>query len=93
MSKRKNGLEENGLASFEVNSFGNLMEFHRQIVARLREESLDEEQQQLVLDRLNALTQAEIEDMEQTHDLNITKRLESVFQQLNQFIDELLESE
>lgn len=81
------------MPAFEANLFGDLMAFHRQIVARLREESLDDEQQKLVLDRLNALIQTEIEDLEQTQDLNLSKRLEAVSEQIHQFIEELLESE
>jgi len=93
MSKHKNRSEENGMPAFETNLFGDLMAFYRQIVARLPEESLDDEQQKLVLDRLNALIQTEIEDLEQTQDLNLSKRLEAVSEQIHQFIEELLESE
>src|SRR5690606_9919737 len=93
MSKHNNRSEENGMPAFETNLFGDLMAFHQQIVARLREESLNDYEQQLVMDRLNDLIQAEIKDMELTKDLDMTKRLESVSKQIHRFIDELSGSE
>lgn len=93
MSKHHGHPKHNGSPSIEVNLFNKMMGFYRQIVARLREESLDEEQQQLVLDRLNALIQNEVEEMKQTQELNVAERLHWVSEQINQFIDELAESE
>ena len=93
MSEKKKQPEQQSLASFEANLFGDLMALQHRIRTRLREESLDIEKQKLVLDRLNSLVQTEIEDMEQTKELNMSKRLTSIAEQMDQFIDELSESE
>ncbi len=77
------------LASIEANLFGTIFEFYKKAMALLRESSLDDEQLELVADRIKTLLEDANAEIKRTKDLNVTGRLEAVYDEIKLLVDEL----
>lgn len=77
------------LASVEADLFGLLFEFHQKTVALLRESTLNEEQRKVVGDRIKTLLDNVTAEMKETLQANHKERLESVYDEIKQLVDQL----
>ncbi len=77
------------LASLEANLFGTICEFHKRTMALLRQSSLDDEQLELVADRIKTLLEDADAEIKRTKDLNVTGRMEAVYDEIKLLVDEL----
>ncbi len=58
-------------------------------MALLRQSSLDDEQLELVADRIKTLLEDANAEIKRTKDLNVTGRLEAVYDEIKLLVDEL----
>ena len=77
------------LASIETDLFGALFAFHKKTMTLVRESSLDDEKLKVVADRLHTLLDDAIAEVKQTQQLNLTERLDAVYDEVKRLVDEL----
>ena len=77
------------LASLEGDLFGTLFGFLMKSMTLLRESSLDDEKRKLVADRLNSLIADVTAEMTQSQQVNLTERLEAIYDEVKRLIKEL----
>ena len=77
------------LASLEANLFGTIFDFHRKTMALLRQSSLDDDQLELVADRIKTLLEDANAEIKRTKDLNVTGRLQAAYDEIERLIDQL----
>lgn len=92
MAKKSDTPTELNLPAIEANLLGDVMSFHHKMVTRLREASLTEEQQKRATERFQVITDEAIAEMRRTNDFHLAERFERVYEQMEQFLEELAES-
>jgi hypothetical protein len=81
--------DQPSLASVEEDLFGALFGMHQRILALLRQSSLDEEKLNLLSERIKLVIENMTDAMRQSRDLNLTKRLDSAYEEIRSYAEEL----
>jgi hypothetical protein len=77
------------LASIEADLFGTIFGFHKKFMTLLRESSLDDEKQNAVAERIKTLLGNVTAEMDRTQQLNVTERLEAIYEEARRLVEEL----
>jgi hypothetical protein len=80
---------EPNLASIEENLFGVLFEFHTKAMDLLRQSALDDDELNLVADRIKTLLDDITAEIKRTKDCNVAGRLEAAYDDVKRLVDEL----
>ena len=80
------------LASVEADLFGTLFAFHKKTMTLVRGSSLDDEKMKVVADRIKTLLAAATAEMEATRQVNLTQRLDAVYDEVKRLVEELSRS-
>lgn len=79
--------------SFEADLFGALFGFHKKTMTLLRQASLDDDNLDLVADRISQLLREATAEVERTKNLDMTGTLESVYEEVKRMVEELSEQD
>jgi hypothetical protein len=77
------------LASVEADLFGAILGFHKKTMILLRQSSLNDEQLNVVADRIKTLLDNATAEVKRTQPLNVTERLEAAYEEVRRLINEL----
>jgi hypothetical protein len=77
------------LASVEADLFGAIFEFHKKTMTLLRQASLNDEQRNVVADRIKTLLDNAIAEVKQTQQLHVRQRLEAAYGEVKRLVEEL----
>jgi hypothetical protein len=77
------------LASVEADLLGALLGFHKKTMLLLRQSSLNDEQQNVVADRIKTLLDNATAEVKRSQSLNVTKRLQRVYEEVRRLVNEL----
>jgi hypothetical protein len=78
----KNPTPQPPLPSVEADLFGALFGFHEKTTTRLRQSSLNEEQLNVVADRIKTLLENATAEVKRTPQLNVSERLEEAYDEV-----------
>jgi len=81
--------EQPDLASFETDLFGAVFGFYQRVVTLLRQSSLDDAKVRVLGERIELVMQNITDEMERSRDWNLAGRLESAYDELRCFAEEL----
>jgi hypothetical protein len=84
---------EPNLASVEENLFGVLFEFHTKAMDLLRQSALDDDELNLVADRIKTLLTNMTAEVERTKDFTVAGLLEAAYDDVKRLVDELSSSD
>ena len=87
MTESSNSPLQSPLASVEAELFGSLFGFHKKTVTLLRESNLDDEQINVVGDRIKTLLANDTAETQKMQRLNVTERLEAAFDEVKRLVD------
>jgi len=77
------------LAAVETDLFGTLFGFHQRVATLLRQSSLDDAKLKMLSKRIELVIQNVTAEMKRTRDLNLTGRLDSAYEEIRCFVEEL----
>jgi hypothetical protein len=77
------------LASVEADLFGVILGFHTKTMTLLRQSSLDDEKLKVVADRIKTLLDTASAEMNETQQINLTQRLQAVYNEIKLLVNEL----
>ena len=72
--------------------FDALVEFHKKVIALLRAANLDDDKLDIAGERLKLLMAKSSDEIKRTPDLNVQRRMDSMFEEAKRLLDELSQS-
>ena len=79
------------LHSVEGDLFSAIFEFHNKVMALLREANLEDEKLDIATERLRILMARSTEEIKRTHDLSVQRRMDSMYEDVQEMLWELAE--
>lgn len=80
------------LHSIDGDLFGALLGFHKKVIALLQAANLDDDKLDIAAERLKLLMAKSSDEIKRTHDLNVQRRMDSMYEEVKRLMDELSQS-
>lgn len=80
------------IQSLDGDLFDALVGFHKKVIALLRAANLDDDKLAVAAERLKLLMAKSSDEIKRTPDLNVQRRMDSMFEEAKRLVDELSQS-